>query len=119
MALLVLLHMGIMIDNNSIMLGDTDLIRQRYPHIKKLRGKQTDLTCVNTKEGRQYITGCVADQQFFHLNAKDSWEGMLGCSTKKMTLSEKPLLVAIQLHHVHAAVHMRHVELLPALLGLA
>ncbi len=89
--------------------------RKAYPHIEKLRGNQTDLTCVNTKEGRQYIAGCVADQWFFHLNAKDSWQGMLGSSTKKLTLSEEPLLVAIQLHHVYAAVHMRHVELLPAL----
>ena len=53
--------------------------------------------------------------QLSHLNAKDSWEGVPSSSTQKLTLSKEPLLVAIQLHHVHAAVHMLYVELLPAL----
>ena len=54
-------------------------------------------------------------RQLSHLNAKDSWQCVPRSSTQKLTLPEEPLLVAIQLHHVDAAVHMLYVELLPAL----
>ncbi len=124
-ALLVLLHTGIMIDNNSIMLGDTDLVmtpfwEESIPTHRKVTWKSDRPDMCEHQRGqavhcRMCCRSVVFTRSVFHLNAKDSWQGMLGSSTKKLTLSEEPLLVAIQLHHVHAAVHMRHVELLPAL----
>lgn len=39
---------------------------------------------------------------------------MPGSSTQNLSPLEEPLLVAIQLHHVSAAVYMLYVELLPA-----